>query len=126
MNIYFILAGLIGLIGALMHIVMGLGGLQKWLEKHGNTRMEDHMHGLLSFFWHSGSLLVLSLSALLLLEGLNLIPLHPHLQWFICFTWIVLTLFYILLLRPYLNERGVMLPAYAGVISGLLILAGLL
>ncbi|GAA5190407.1 hypothetical protein [Ferrimonas gelatinilytica] len=125
MNIYFILAGVIGLIGALMHIFMGFGGLHKWLEKHGNTQMEDHMHGLLSFFWHFGSMLVLSLSALLLLEGLNLIPIHAHLQWFICVIWLIMTLFYILLLRPYRQEQGVMLPAYAGVISSVLILIGI-
>ncbi|SHH78454.1 hypothetical protein [Ferrimonas marina] len=125
MNTFYVLAGLVGLVGAGAHISMGYSRLKQRLSADSGSNDDDAMRLLLTFFWHTGSLMLLSLSLLLLLEGLGAIPIHPHLQWFICAIWILMTLQYVVLILPLEKSTRVLLPAVAGVLSSVLILLGL-
>lgn len=128
MNIYFIIAGVIGIFGGLAHTILG----HKWtvnaidpesLKSTQNTGDQDKR--FLTWFWHIGSVVLLSTSAIVFLQGIEQIDVHKDLLLFISFIWLSITgIFFIIALKPPIQVFK-MIPGLVGIPVNLLIILGL-
>ncbi len=128
MNGYFLAAGIIALIGGLAHTILG----HKWtvnaidpsaLNSTQNSGRQDKL--FLTWFWHVGSVVLLSSGAALILTGSNSIHPSTDLMEYISFLWISITLLFLIVVGRYPIELIRMLPGLVGVPVNVLILLGL-
>lgn len=128
MNIYLIIAGVLGIIGGLAHTFLG----HKWtvnsivsenLKPIKNTGDQDKR--FLTWFWHIGSVVLLSTSSILLMEGLNQIDIHRDLQLFISFIWISMSGIFLVVASYPPVQIFKMIPGLFGIVINVFILLGL-
>lgn len=128
MNLYFVIAGGIGLVGGFAHAFLG----HKWtvkaidtsaLKSTRNSRDQDKR--FLIWFWHIGSVLLLSTTALILVQGLDLIAVHRDLLVFISFIWLSITAVFIIVAGRPPVQIFKMIPGLVGIPVNLFILLGL-
>ena len=128
MNSYFVAAGVIGMIGGLAHAFLGHRWTIDVLDPDylaSSQNSGDQNKRYLTWFWHIGSVVLLSSSGLILLQGLNQIQVHRDLLWYISFLWLsMMTIFLIVAVRPP-NQVLKMVPGLVGILINLLILLGL-
>ncbi len=129
MNVYFLLAGVIGFLGGIAHTFLG----HKWtvkaldpekLQSTQNTGEQDARY--LTWFWHIGSLLLLSSSAILILHGLMIKTFSIDLIEYVCILWLGTTLLFFVLGSRKPSQLLGMIPGWVGVPVNILILLGLL
>ena len=128
MNIYFILAGAFGFLGGCAHSFLG----HKWtinaidtttLNSTQNTQIQDKR--FLVWFWHVGSIVLLSTSILLFVHGADWFNIHFHLLTFISFLWLCITLLFIIIAAQRPSQILRMIPGLIGIPINILILLGI-
>ena len=128
MNPYFLIAGIIAFLGGLAHTILG----QRWtvnaidpsnLKSTQNTGRQDKL--FLTWFWHVGSVVLLSSGAALILTGAQVISPSTDLIEYISFLWISITLLFVIVVGRYPTELIRMLPGLVGIPVNVLILLGL-
>ena len=104
MNIYFVVAGTIGVLGSVAHAFLGHAWTiravdQSTLRSTQNTQDQDVR--FLTWWWHNGSVVLASTSALTLLHGLGVWTFHRDLLIYLGFLWLsIFAVFAVVSLRP--------------------------
>ncbi|MEM7125844.1 MAG: hypothetical protein AAF702_05935 [Chloroflexota bacterium] len=128
MNIYFIIAGIIGLLGGLAHMTLGhrwtLGPLDPNHLASSQFSGEENQR-YLTWFWHIGSAVLLSTTLVILLQGLNFINAHQHLLYYISFLWLSTTIVFLIVASRPPTQVLKMVPGLVGIPINMLILLGL-
>ena len=127
MNLLLILAGAIGLFGGWAHLYLGerwtIGPLRAEVLDSYKFKGEVNKR-IVRWFWHIGSMVLLSTSALLLAHGLGWIQVHRQLLLFISFQWLSITALWVLFAGKPPTRFFTIFPGLIGIPVNLLILAG--
>lgn len=128
MNYYFIVAGVIGVLGSFAHSILGdlwtVAPLdESQIGSPQNTG--DQNKRFIRWFWQIGGVVLFSASALFLVDGAGWYDVHPQLLGYGSFLWLsITTIFFALTLKPPVQAFK-MVPGLVGIPVNLLILAGL-
>ena len=128
MNYYFVAAGAFGFLGGLAHTFLG----DRWTiapldpAKVASSQFTgDQNKRFIRWFWHVGSVVLLSTTLLLILQGLGTVAVHEHLMMYVSFLWLGTTaVFFVVALQPP-AQAFKMIPGLVGIPINALILAGL-
>lgn len=128
MNTFLLIAGILGTLGGLAHTILG----DRWtvapleaeaIASRQNTGEQNKRY--LRWWWHMGSVLLLSTSVAFAAHGAALVELQRHLLLYLAFLWIATTtVFFTVALRSP-NQAWSMVPGLVGIPINALILAGL-
>lgn len=128
MNIYFVIGGAIGVLGGFAHMILGdLWTVSPLPPEHIGSAQNsgDQNKRYLRWFWHIGSVVLLSTSALILVSGLDVVEIHRHVLLYISALWLSITgIFFAVALKPPVQALK-MVPGLVGLPVNALILAGL-
>ena len=128
MNIYFLVSGIIALLGGFAHAFLG----HKWtinaidadtLKSTQNSKEQDKR--FLVWFWHIGSVVLLSTAILLVTQGSGIYMISKDLIMYISFLWLSITGVFIIVAVKKPNQIFKMIPGLVGVPINILILIGL-
>lgn len=129
MVVTFIIAGVISTAGGLAHAFLGDRFTVAPLDEKAIGSQQftgDQNKRFLRWFWHIGSVVLLSTGAILLLHGTGAFAFQVHLLWYVSFLWVsTTTVFVILALKPPVQLTK-MIPGLVGIPVNALILGGLL
>ncbi len=128
MNLYLVIAGALGCLGGCAHAILG----DRWtiapldvdtLASRQNTGEQNHRY--LRWWWHVGSVVLLSTSLGFLLHGATIVEVHRDLLLYLAFLWVATTtVFFAVALRAP-NQAFKMVPGLVGIPINALILLGL-
>lgn len=129
MNLYFVIAGIIGLLGGCAHAVLGdLWTVSPLDASTAGSKQNtgDQNKRFIRWFWHIGSVVLLSTSAIALLQGLAVFEFQTQLLAFVSFLWLSITaIFFVISAKPPMQTFK-MVPGLVGIPVNALLLAGLL
>ena len=129
MNVYFIIAGTIGIAGGIAHTVLGHRWTVRPLPREQLASAQftgDQNKRYLTWFWHIGSVVLVSTSVVLLLEGMHIAEVHRHLLLYISFLWLSMSAVFLIVALKAPLQVFRMVPGLAGMVVNAFILAGLL
>ncbi len=128
MNYYFIAAGLIGTLGGFAHTFLG----HKWTinaidvnSLRSTQNSQDQDRRFLIWFWHVGSVVLISTSGLIALQGFSLVDLSLDLIQYLSFLWLSITIVFIVIASETPVQYFKMIPGLVGVPVNTFILLGI-
>ncbi len=129
MNFFLLVAGVIGFVGGWAHTILGDRWVVAQLDPDDIASKEntgDQNKRYIRWFWHVGSVVLLSTSALLIAHGGGLMAVARQLLFYVSFQWLMTSfIFFVLALRPPAQALK-MVPGLVGIPVNALILVGLL
>jgi hypothetical protein len=128
MNWYFVAAGGIGLLGGCAHTILGdLWTVAPLDPSHIGSPQNtgDQNKRYLRWFWHIGSVVLLSTTGLFLLQGLEVVAVHRDLLLYLSFLWLATTAIWFVLAAKPPVQFFKMVPGLVGIPVNVLILLGL-
>ena len=128
MNIYLILAGILAMAGGLAHAVLG----HRWTVSPLDPAhlASDKFSGeqnrrFLMWFWHVGSVVLLSTAAILLVHGFGVTTVHRSLLLYVSFLWLSTSAVFLLVSFQPPVQFTKMPPGIVGIVINVFIILGL-